>query len=271
MTLENIELGNKILQILIIKDIAEKPYFLSKQKKGKKTLNAGTIYTRIMDTNTPKNSVASSKNIEYMWKERFGLMQTPFERFKLYLENYSGWDQNKDYVFFYKQNPEFTIKEVENNTYKGHENREWAKGEVGYHYDSGNLTYVLGLYYHATLLKEIIIVNFDGGKKTIVSPTWEPINRGRIYYYLEESIEYIFQKFWAFSHEYKDYSKGLSSESNSYFQKFDIPVFNSQEDLQSFLDTYNINDKNIELEKTKQGEIFYSNINNYMNWKDNNY
>ncbi|WP_191092625.1 helix-turn-helix domain-containing protein [Francisella sp. SYW-9] len=106
VTLENIKISDKPIQVLTIRDKQDKPYYLSKKKDK---LNAGTIYTRTMDTNTPKSNVASAIDIEYMWKERFGLTQNPLERFKIYLKNDTrGWDLNSNDIFFYKQHPEFT-------------------------------------------------------------------------------------------------------------------------------------------------------------------
>ena len=195
--LESIKLDNKNIDVLIVKNTKNKPYYLTQHKeKDKKKIYAGTIYTRVMDTNTPKNRVASSKDIEYMWKEKFGLIQTPLDRFKMYLDNSEGWDSRDD-IYFYQQHPEFTMKLLDDNFCKGCENREWARGEVGYSYDSGNMTSVVGLFYHSTLLSKICCVQFDGGKKHIVNPDWEAIGKGRIYFYLEDSLEYAYQKFIA--------------------------------------------------------------------------
>ena len=188
------------------------------------------------------------------------------EKFKSYLKDHSIWDQNNEYVFFNKKYPEFTIKEVENHSYKGNEKNEWARGEIGFHYTSGNCTYVWGLYHYSTLLKEIVIVNFDGGKKTLVNPIWKSLNGGRIYYYLRDSVEYIFQQFWTAQHGNRDDSKNLKA-INASFTKFDIPVFKNDKELKCFLDKNNQNADDIESDIDKQNEIFYTNIESYIKWK----
>ena len=61
--------------ILHISNSSQKPFFLRKDyQKGKSLVRAGVIYTRLGDTNIPRNEVAPDEHIETMWKERFGLL-----------------------------------------------------------------------------------------------------------------------------------------------------------------------------------------------------
>lgn len=267
ITLEDITIDNKKLQILIVKETSNKPYYLKQEKKeGKKTINAGTIYTRNMDTNTPKNRVASSKDIEYMWKERFGLTQTPLERFKIYLEDFDGWQQNGE-ISHYAQFPEFTIRSLEDSSCQGCETREWARGEIGYHYDSGNGVSLFGFYYHSTLLKKVCCVQFDDGKKYIVNPDWEAIGEGRIYFYLEDSFEYAYQQF-LIEERKEDFSKQIKSTISS---TFDIPLFSSKNKLQNFLieakKQFCHDDSYLpETNEKEQNKLFYSYLNFHKEW-----
>ncbi|APD50164.1 hypothetical protein [Francisella hispaniensis] len=151
--------------------------------------------------------------------------------------------------------------------YKGNEKNEWAMGEIGFNYCSGNDTSVWGLYYYSTLLKEIIVVYFDSGKKTIVNPRWETMNKGRIYYYLKDSIDYEFQQFWSSQHGNKDDSKDLNTK-NANFNKFDIPIFKNTKKLNSFLEKNNCDDGEVESDVNNQSKIFYKNIESYIRWKD---
>jgi len=270
ITLEDITIDDQNLQILIIKDTSNKPYYLKQEKKeDKKTINAGTIYTRNMDTNTPKNRVASSKDIEYMWKERFGLTQTPLERFKIYLEDFDGWQQNGE-ISHYTQFPEFTIQSLDDSYFQGCEKREWARGEIGYHYDSGNGVSLFGFYYHSTLLKKVCCVQFDGGKKYIVNPDWEAIGKGRIYFYLQESFEYAYQRF-LINERKKDFSKQIRSTISS---TFDIPLFSSKNKLQNFLieakKQFCHDDSYLpETDENQQNELFYRYLDFYNDWMKN--
>lgn len=42
--------------------------------------NANNIYTRVMDSNTPKNKTAEILHIEYLRKKRFRLLMAPLEQ-----------------------------------------------------------------------------------------------------------------------------------------------------------------------------------------------
>jgi hypothetical protein len=66
ISLEAIDINGKNIQVIVMKNKANKPYYLTDDKQEhKKYLRAGTVYTRIMDTNTPRNSVALfHQNIE---------------------------------------------------------------------------------------------------------------------------------------------------------------------------------------------------------------
>ncbi|MDA8820976.1 hypothetical protein N9N45_01570 [Planktomarina temperata] len=56
------------------------------------TVRAGSIvYRRNGSRNTPINSSASAAKIENMWRERFGLDQTPAVRIKEYLLDIHKW------------------------------------------------------------------------------------------------------------------------------------------------------------------------------------
>jgi hypothetical protein len=266
ITLEHIEINNKNIDILTIKDRPYKPYYLIEQKKRANIIiQAGTIYTRVMDTNTPKNRVASSKDIEFMWKERFGLIQTPLDRMKLYLNNFGGWKHHNE-DSFYLLHPEFTIKPLDENFCEGCETREWARGEPGYHYDNGNGTSVFGLFYHTTLLSKICCVQFNGGKKYIANPDWEAVGTGRIYFYLADSIEYALQKYLIQEHD-NDYSKNLLYKGKT----FDIPIFTNKNELKEFLgfakDKLNIQ-KNMTPENSddKQNKLFHELLDIYKEW-----
>lgn len=134
-------INDKEIDIVEIKNINEKPYYLEKHYLNKNekdtrtddkifeeslrkstSIPAGTIFTRIKDTNTPKNQVASSNQIEHMWKERFGLTLSIIDRFKIYLQDVGSWskvdndliaiddDEHEDGIYFYNKFPEFKIK-----------------------------------------------------------------------------------------------------------------------------------------------------------------
>jgi len=66
--------GHEIGLLQII-NAPKKPYFIRKDfQVGKIIVRAGVIYTRLGDTNIPRNETAPEDHIEIMWKEHFGLL-----------------------------------------------------------------------------------------------------------------------------------------------------------------------------------------------------
>ena len=88
-----IRLEGHEVDVFIIKNSTDVPYYLIESytdkkykpdppKKGK-TVQAFHIYTRVMDNNTPIDKSADIRDVEYLWKKRFGLLQTPLEQVKI--------------------------------------------------------------------------------------------------------------------------------------------------------------------------------------------
>ena len=83
------------VDLLIIKNRPEKPYFLSQGKVfADKALAAGVIYARTRDSNTPYRGTASYPQISQMWKEQFGLTDNPVAKMERLLESSRAWDAN---------------------------------------------------------------------------------------------------------------------------------------------------------------------------------
>ncbi|MBC7933534.1 MAG: ATP-binding protein [Rubrivivax sp.] len=62
--------------LLQIMNAPKKPYFIRKDfQVGKTVVRAGVVYTRLSDTNIPRNETAPEDHVEIMWKERFGLLK----------------------------------------------------------------------------------------------------------------------------------------------------------------------------------------------------
>lgn len=104
------------VDILIIKDVGEKPYFLTEDYSGNgRPLRAGVIYSRIGDTNTPPTSTSADQIIEKMFYERFGLKLSPRERLFKYLRELEKWkygyNEDGNLYFYHEQFPEFTLVE----------------------------------------------------------------------------------------------------------------------------------------------------------------
>jgi hypothetical protein len=158
--------------------------------------------------------------------------QSPLMRMKRYLQDFKGWRQSAGNTEYYEPAPEFTIKpsdEKNNLSFT----QEWTRGEVGYHNCSGNSAYYTELYFNDIQLEKIHMVSFDGGKKSIVAPDWKAISGGRIYFYTQNSIRYLYQKFYAQGIG-KDFSKDTQKVKAA--GEFDIPVFKDDNEVKKFMD-----------------------------------
>jgi len=119
--LKTIEIKNKQIDVLIIFDHPNKPYYIvNDYKDNKKCVRANYIYTRNLDANTPIDKSANIWLIERMWREKFGLDLQPAKRIIKLLDNREEWDidiGNKDFSY-HKFHPEFQIKFSEPKEFK---------------------------------------------------------------------------------------------------------------------------------------------------------
>lgn len=189
---------NGVIDIVVIKNCYDTPIYLDENYQG---VMANNIYTRVMDTNTPKNKSADIQHIEYLWKKRFRLISTPLERMKYYLHYQELWGdspEGNDVVKkYYKTFPEYTIEytlEDEGNAYQYYlfnqtDNRpHWNK---------------IRLYYHQTLLIEMEGVFLDGGRYFSPTPYTDGISLSEYHhwdimykYFIKDTLEYIVHEFY---------------------------------------------------------------------------
>lgn len=190
----------------------------------------------------------------------------PIEKIKSYLVDYESWHSSggENYEDYYSVAPEFTIR---TDDYENHLDfqQEWTRGEIGRNYNTGNAAYFRQIYFHGTLLHQIHIVIFDGGKKTIVAPDWQAVGKGRIYFYMQDSVEYEYQNFIT-----KQYGTNHSKEirKSQARDKFNIPVFKDQRDLDSFLVFCKEPlDQDPETEENNQNILFYNLLEKYEEFR----
>lgn len=208
--LEEIVIAGATIDVLIIDDCAEKPFYLTKNIVG---VRAHHIYTRLLDTNTPINDTAPPHEIERMWRQRFGLESPPLKRAERYLLDSHNWiymEQSVGTAYYYNPHPEFTIQEViseESCVF----DQEWTRGEIR---QDNNRTGSYEIRYLQTIIARISYVSFDDGKKFSIAPFWKPAKSGRFYYYCRDSIEYACHKFICYLQKGDD-SLGLRIQGNS--------------------------------------------------------
>lgn len=159
---KTIEYEGKELDVLIIANVEKTPIFL-KKPYGK--MNAGCIYTRIGDKNTPDNSNAEINDIENLWKKRLGLTKTPLEYIFDRLANKAEWTESYN-VFYNVYRPEYTIAITPNEDDLDAEFYAYAMCNHNTSYED------LSIQFQHTVLKSYQIVVLDGGHLCIPVPKW---------------------------------------------------------------------------------------------------
>ncbi len=191
---------------------------------------------------------------------------SPLKKFKKYLLDFANWQhggvESPDY---YHAAPEYTIRS-NNSEHNLDYGQEWTRGEIGAAYSSGNAIYYKDLYFNETLLKQIPVVVFDGGKKTIVAPDWEAIGAGRIYFYLQDSIEYAYHKYLSDIYG-QDFSFAINKPGGR--GQFNIPVFKDRKELESFLAPLKTSIASMpERDEEKQDHLFYELLDKYAAFRE---
>ncbi len=161
---ETIEIQNKQIDIIVVKNSVNTPFYLIEKYKG---VFPNQIYTRIQDTNTPLTSSADIDKVEWLWKKRFGLIQSPLERLEIFFQYPNNWKNSphsemlKYYTFF----PEYTLQ------------YDYADdGRDGYEYYLFSQTNTrprwmdIKIFYHQTLLVDVGGILLDGGRYMAVCP-----------------------------------------------------------------------------------------------------
>ncbi len=111
--LKSLRFNQKIIDVLIIFDLPNKPYFLKEDYRDRdKVVRANHIYSRTLDTNTPIDSSADLRVIEQMWRERFLLDVTPSERMVAFLKSHNDWNRDiePNRSSYHKYFPEFQVE-----------------------------------------------------------------------------------------------------------------------------------------------------------------
>ena len=167
-----LNLYGHIIDILIIRRSARTPYYLTNDfVEGKERVRAYYIYTRIMDTNTPRDRSADEESIELLWKKRFGLVPVPLQRFERYLKNKSHWIE-RGQTIYYDESPEFTV-EIIDDMDSDLKNRQDNPEFYSYTMMNSSTRYeTVHCKYLTTVLHSRQIVYLDGGRYVTPTPFW---------------------------------------------------------------------------------------------------
>ena len=162
---EPLGMGDDMIDVIVIENSHNTPFFLVEPSKG---VRANHIYTRVMDTNTPIDKSADINHVEYLWRKRFFIDESPLDKFRHYLSDSAGWEpiQNADMGYFYKQAPEYTIT-CEPDSRDGFE--YYMFGQI----NQTPSWWLVTLDYNQTAIEQFLGMSLDGGRSFAIAPSME--------------------------------------------------------------------------------------------------
>ncbi|SEL42675.1 ATP-binding protein [Ruminococcus albus] len=223
-----IQISGHDIDVIIVKNSFDVPYYLEKQyqdsnikspegKRIGKIVYPYHIYTRVVDNNTAIDKNADINDIEYLWKKRLGLNDTPLQLIYKLLQNPDDWEYEDD-VYYHKLYPQYTIKNEFD--YENEDFNELCKEEVPvmYHYvqcDSSTHYGRISIFHYSTKLYSCQSTSLDGPRALVPCPECEylhfnnPLDTDATFrYYLEDSIDW---KLLCFFKNKKDKTTGLEA------------------------------------------------------------
>ena len=218
VSVESVRCAGGTIDVIIIENSCNTPFYLT-EPYGK--VRANNIYTRIMDTNTPKDSSADINHVEQLWRKRFHLDDTPMRKFHHYLKDPGDWERmhDNDSGYFYKYFPEYTItsEKDENRTSYAY----YMFGQV----DTAPNWWRITLYYYQTAIKQFQGIALDGGNDFVVAPMREydllDTNISHFAYYIWDDLQYRLLKFHHLKEAAEEYPYTKYMEAVVVFQSED--------------------------------------------------
>lgn len=196
VTVETLEIRNKKIDIIVIHNSLNTPYFLKERYQDVLPHN---IYVRLQDSNTPIDRSADINHVEYLWKKRFGLLSTPQDRVFKYLEERNNWIASPVYddIKYYKYAPEFTVsceRDEDSGAYKYY---------MFLQVDCTPYWYNIDIRYHQTVIDSVMGISLDGGRYFTTAPQEDGIGIERKFgwdvsfaYYVKDSLRYVLHEFF---------------------------------------------------------------------------
>ena len=232
--LRTITLEQHEIDVLIVKNTYEVPYYLEKQyqdnnlksPEGKKTgkiVRPYHIYTRVVDNNTAIDKNADINDVEYLWRKRFGIDLSPKERLMLLLDDIDKWVfdwGNKKYAYHIDY-PEYQIVQSEDMQHG------WVPSAAFYTHPIVHFA-PLNIMYHNTIIYETELWSYDEFRKYLPKAENSSISgKGGFWYsyYLLDSIEGKMLRL--FTHGSLD----ISSREPNYHQ---LLVFQNAQEKEAF-------------------------------------
>lgn len=237
------------LDVLIVKNTNNTPYYLI---EGYRDVLPYHIYTRVGDTNTPKEKNADINYIEYLWKKRFLLTVSPIVRLFDKIRHKEEWneryDEEKGYrVFFNIYNPEYTINLIEDN-------EELYPEFYSYRMNNQSTSYgFIKIKYYDTEIYSRQYVELDSARYITSVPEWgflkviDSFNVDYAYkYFIKDDYNYLLHEF-IFNRESEE-----ASYARRRFYEI-IIIYNSKQEKEHF-EEYILNHKEYFIEQVKENE-----------------
>ena len=191
--LKTLEIKGKEIDVLIIKNTTDTPYYLAENFQS---IRANHIYTRIGDTNTPKDRSADINHVEYLWKKRFLLTRPPLQQIENKLKYIEEW-KYEDRTYYNIYNPEFKICIIEED------DRNKPEFYAYNMYNSSVMYKNLQIKYYETKLYSKQLVVLDSAIFITPTPQWVFLyfgerRLGKKYsfkYYVKNSLDYKILQF----------------------------------------------------------------------------
>lgn len=221
---ESLHCSNGVIDTIVIENSSNTPFYLTAQYEG---VRASSIYTRVMDTNTPIDKSADINHIEQLWRKRFHLDDTPIEKFRYYLRSPDDWNmiQDNNMGHFYKYSPEYTITCEKDESADGYE--YYIFGQV----NTNPSWWLITLRYHQTAIEQFQGIALDGGRCFVIAPrrAYDLLNTdvSSFGFYIQNDLRCRLLEF---------YHRKETSEEYSYrgYMRA-IVVFRSEHEYKSFL------------------------------------
>ncbi|MBD8590271.1 ATP-binding protein [Peribacillus simplex] len=104
----NLRIEEKDVDVLIIKNSDNVPFYIKKRNKKFNKIQEGYIYTRTGDSNTPINQNSNYNVIESLWKKRIGIDKPVKEKILKLLADKVNWEGNIE-GYYHTLYPEYNL------------------------------------------------------------------------------------------------------------------------------------------------------------------
>lgn len=211
------------VDVIVVYDSTNTPYYLTENTRG---VLPNNIYTRIQDSNTPRDKSADLHIVEKLWKKRFGIDVSALERFKILLNDTDKWNcdwRNKKYAY-HSDFPEFQLIQADNLE------QGWWPADTFYIHPKMHMA-PLFLKYHDTIIYETELWCFDNFRKYLPKAENYCVDHNLTFYYSYYLLDSIEGKLLTI---FTKGSNNISSREPNYHQ---LLIFENEDEKNEF-DSY---------------------------------